>query len=352
MPGYDPISLANNVAIIQYNISTSFSWDFTLGVNVTEYTDVYFVRRSLKNLTAMEWYPNDVVSVKASDSQCSSWSNVFSENKGDWMCNNKTTESIFTSKCNVPYGTVYGIMGKTYTLAGVYSHTVVRGDNVCSDSKQLQYYTMFANYFNWAKSVLGYSIRRGTKNKDKSTTVPADFSMRRPDSITISGYSAIGGDLYFLQGVKNHSVPVMADESSTKADPGDESFLSADTGIEYGSALEPVEGDTFVSGSEPVAPSESKSISRGEIIAIAVCVPAGLIIIFLAVFFGLKWRKRRQASRSWDPQLETENLRTVALDIPGATSVDAEAPPRYESMHERNSALAFASAISEVTKSP
>ncbi|KAJ1945260.1 hypothetical protein FBU59_002361 [Linderina macrospora] len=203
----------------------------------------------------MSWYSNDVVSVKASDSQCSSWSKVFSENSGDWMCNNSTTGSIFTSKCNVPYGTVYGIMGKTYTLAGVYSHTVVRGDNVCSDNKQLQYYTMFADYFNWVKSTLGYSIRRGTKNKNSSVTVPSDYSMKKPDSITISGYSAIGGDLYSFQGVNSDSVPVRSDDGTAESDD-DNSVLSADTALEFGSMLE------FVSSMEEPTDASYGDISK------------------------------------------------------------------------------------------
>ncbi|ORX73329.1 hypothetical protein DL89DRAFT_281914 [Linderina pennispora] len=325
-PSYDPDTFTNNVAIIQYNISSGMTWNLTLGVNVTEYADVYFIRRALKNLTTMEWYEPEVTSVKASDGQCSSWSNVFSNNKRDWMCNNRAVRSIYTEGCTVPYGTVYGAIDSKLTIAGIYSHSVVHGTDICGNSKQLHYYTMLASYFNWGKKVLGNVIRRGTKNRDIKVTVPADYAMRHPDSTTISGYSAIGGDLYFLQGVKN-------DSESDSLD-----FLSADFAIDLESAL------------DLIGRGESKSISRGEIIAIAVCVPAGLIIIFLAVFFGLKWRKRRQASRSWDPQLETENLRTAALDIPGATSVYAEAPPRYESMYEHNSALAFPSAISEVMK--
>ncbi|KAJ2604226.1 hypothetical protein H4R99_001931, partial [Coemansia sp. RSA 1722] len=118
-PQYNQETLANNIAIVQFNTKSEITWLNPIGV-VRElfWEDLIYVRRSLKNLDTLEWNTPEYLSTTDSDDTlCSSMSLVYSHNKYDYACTHHTASmsSSSLSDCDVPYGTVYTHMnGKLY----------------------------------------------------------------------------------------------------------------------------------------------------------------------------------------------------------------------------------------------
>ncbi|KAJ1953388.1 hypothetical protein EC988_003023, partial [Linderina pennispora] len=54
-PGYQPQSVANNIAIIQFAVNSKKSWTNAIGINPREYTNHVFVRRVSKDVAGETW---------------------------------------------------------------------------------------------------------------------------------------------------------------------------------------------------------------------------------------------------------------------------------------------------------
>ncbi|KAJ1725951.1 hypothetical protein LPJ61_005525 [Coemansia biformis] len=187
-PRYNPSTYINNLAVIQFNNAGSPTWQNYIGINPGEWSDWYFIRRSLSSTSAMTW--NNIVGFtsKETPSYCAEASTAYKSNPGDFLCNYAGTISITNNVCKVPYGTVFAAIQPTdLTMVALHSHSAVYGSTMCSSVRKLHYYTLLRNYIGWAASVLGRPVGGFAKDSSYAFTPQQSYSMKTVSSQRISG---------------------------------------------------------------------------------------------------------------------------------------------------------------------
>ncbi|KAJ1729125.1 hypothetical protein LPJ72_005133, partial [Coemansia sp. Benny D160-2] len=167
-PKYDHTTLANNIAIIEFDYagqggasgSGSSGWTSSIAVYPAEWSDTIFVRRQLVSAQNSTWGIPQVKSYTSDKSDCSSVSTIFADNQSDMRCNNIQVNSIWNAQCPFPYGAVYGMVSDTIAIAGLHSYTLMPTNDYCNGDRGLYYYTMLYNYVEWGESVIGRTISK------------------------------------------------------------------------------------------------------------------------------------------------------------------------------------------------
>ncbi|KAJ1724600.1 hypothetical protein LPJ53_001136 [Coemansia erecta] len=197
---YDASTLANNIALVQYNPNGSNTWKMFVGGHRTEWNSTFYVSRAMASVSSVTWAPTRVADI-AIDSGCGSASNLYTANP-DWMlCVTQAPVSYANSACKIPYTTAWSIWQPTdLAVAAIYSHTSTTSDSLCDASNTLyHYYTLLQPYVAWARSITGtnYSIFW----KDSAYVYPGDknFAMTSSPSASLPNIHTITGDLYPAQ---------------------------------------------------------------------------------------------------------------------------------------------------------
>ncbi|KAJ2375116.1 hypothetical protein H4S02_008331 [Coemansia sp. RSA 2611] len=201
-PNYDPASFANNIAIVEFaNTGSSFvnyiaSWR-------DDWTNLYFVRRSLDNATQTTWNQPALTTyaVNSDVSQCASANPLFQLNEQDLLCNQLSTSSIMNASCSIPYASMYGVVDPNAAIGALYSHSAIYGQgNFCNGNKVFNYYILMQNYVHWAMGVIGQKAPVfHTRIAEYTENLDPNYSMKIPTTNVTDGIYVYGGDLYHLK---------------------------------------------------------------------------------------------------------------------------------------------------------
>ncbi|KAJ2479734.1 hypothetical protein IWW56_002882 [Coemansia sp. RSA 2131] len=196
-PKFNQNTYSNNLAILQFSYTAQSSWVNYIAAYRDEWTDIAYVRRVLGSASTNSWSTPKVRSYPQSDSKCEDASGLFRYNQDVFYCSRIYTASVFSSSCNMPYGSIYGVTSSSMAIAGLYSHSIVYGTGVCGGSVQYHYYIVLTNYLRWTQSVLGRKPKEFFEDEDglKSTRRIISYYMKHGLSPNDDGTYMFGGDM-------------------------------------------------------------------------------------------------------------------------------------------------------------
>ncbi|KAJ2078950.1 hypothetical protein H4R24_004121 [Coemansia sp. RSA 988] len=203
-PQYSLETLANNIAVIVFSISKNDNTEGSELLTSKTWDERYFFRRTLSDPTAPKW--NNPLTSKVDDKGkdlCTVASPIYAANTADFICSSATAAPNDISTCKLPYGMGYGVKSKSTVPIAVYSHTVVFGDGLCSESKQVSYYTMLSNFLTWANNIASTQAKKlslPAPNEESgsgsgSGSGNKDYQMKAPTN-PVPVVKLYGGDLY------------------------------------------------------------------------------------------------------------------------------------------------------------
>ncbi|KAJ1787246.1 hypothetical protein LPJ59_005768, partial [Coemansia sp. RSA 2399] len=104
-PYYDPTSLANNIALVQYT-NTSDTYKAYIGQQASDGSTQVYTRRAI-NETSNAWGDPVVFDQSSDDSNCTSGSPLYAANSKGMTCTGSSTTSVENGQCSMPYGIMY-----------------------------------------------------------------------------------------------------------------------------------------------------------------------------------------------------------------------------------------------------
>ncbi|KAJ1733737.1 hypothetical protein LPJ72_002713 [Coemansia sp. Benny D160-2] len=355
-PNYNPQTLENNIAVLQYTDSTADSYSSYISTNAIGPTNKVYIRRDYNILTST-WTAPELINNDVSDSDCEDTSPMYAANTDYMTCISSTTTSIISSKCSIPYALMYKEKSDdVIALSTIYSHSVIFGDDMCGGSNRiLNYYTYLWPYLEFFLKTLNQAIQVYGQNDTAVFTIGESIVMNPPTNASTPASTLVGGDLYPMQR-KIEDIPeasaILSDEIlSTILESTTSGSISSSGG--GGSSSSGGGGSSSNDGNDDADPSLSKlltevipdsthssgGLSKGEKIAIGVTVPLGVILVTIGVIIVLHiWKINRQ-DKAWDPQAETMNLHDIAIEI-RADDVNI-GPPPYAHVNKSDELIVF-----------
>ncbi|KAJ2826652.1 hypothetical protein IWW50_002263, partial [Coemansia erecta] len=300
-PSYNATSLEYNIAVVEFNKGANSTYTPLLVWGSYEVGNSAYVRRTFDDATK-QWNTPVVVQMPGDEKDCGDWSGVYRENNWILLCTNIIQQSMYNSSCAMPFGSLYTTIGGRVGLVGLYSHSVIMGEDICLSSyRWLSYYTYMRQVVSFAAHVLGQpiSIFNGTNITVSQTSGVDLYVSNTPAAVDLTGKVQIGGDIY------------AARDEHAEAAPSD---------------------------SEPASNKAGTGLSRGQVTAIAVAVPV-VVISAVAVLASLYYRrqKKHKDDDDWDPHAERMNIRELANEIRGID--DPTQPPTYNEVMQRPTEL-------------
>ncbi|KAJ2724248.1 hypothetical protein GGI07_002118 [Coemansia sp. Benny D115] len=160
-PQFNPKTLANNIAVVEFNTESSSSQVNTTPSNQTDWNDALYVRRLVTNSANNIWGNSDISQKTSNEAVdgCLDASEIYKANTAAFFCTSILSASkLIHSDCQLPYGSVgVSLAGELYTVA-LHSHTVVDGDTYCGSANKFSYFTILANYVGFASKALGRQV--------------------------------------------------------------------------------------------------------------------------------------------------------------------------------------------------
>ncbi|KAJ1963800.1 hypothetical protein GGI12_001837 [Dipsacomyces acuminosporus] len=313
-PAYNQTSYANNIAVIQFNKAERTLWKNYIGKYPYEWTNHFYVRRTLTSSQEMKWADPIVIAEFKDNEGCLDASGLYKNNRGGLYCIDSSVLSNNGKNCQRPYTSMYAVIDPNdLGIAALYSHSAVYGKDMCGNNKIFHYYTILTNYNMWAASVIGYDISIFTHTSDTSTQ-PKTFAMNSTTTQDDPRISLFAGNLYGRDSVipssTTSSLTVGPTGTSGASNPSASSSNSS-----HGSSSD----------------KSSSGIPHSAIIAIAVAVPVGTIFGVVVLFFVYKWWRKRQNELRWNANDERShyNALQIANELGGARGRDSMLPP-YE----------------------
>ncbi|KAI8318182.1 hypothetical protein GQ54DRAFT_251694, partial [Martensiomyces pterosporus] len=194
-PKYDAATMANNIALVQFNVGDKNTWVNPIAVNRTEWTSLYYVRRTFGDDEDPTWKPPIVYSYPdKADEGCASASDTFAANTGELLCNTMNTTYDYDQRCVIPLGSVYGSGSRGMAIAAIYSYTVSYGKILCDSEKRFHYYTLLSNYLPWVASILGNTPSIYSDNPGYRLSSNTNYTMNATASANAQGMKLFGGD--------------------------------------------------------------------------------------------------------------------------------------------------------------
>ncbi|KAJ2213834.1 hypothetical protein EV179_003533 [Coemansia sp. RSA 487] len=336
-PNYDPVSYANNIAVVQYNKDTTDNYftymeaDPYIG-NIDVYTRWAF------NQSLNDWTMPELSNESSDDSGCAAGSSLYAYNQQWLKCTSATTTSVQAEDCTMPYSILFKEnRTSTIIMSHLYSHSVVYGSSMCDGPvKVLSYYTSMKLYAGWTVKVLGRPIRLfvGTGFIFWTDTDVGQMDPRATVD-NPSGTLVVSGDLYQVQqkmvgggDFASTSASKTSESSNTTSsdisDSTDESKGSSDQETTDDNPTDSTiqSRDKNGSGKDNDGSHNNDNTTQGSggltkeaKIAVGVAVPVAVIIIGIACVVGLKVWRSRSKTDNWDPQGEESQLRSAALEL-------------------------------------
>ncbi|KAJ2614141.1 hypothetical protein EV177_002203 [Coemansia sp. RSA 1804] len=310
-PNYNPQTLENNIAVLQYTDSTADSYSSYISTNAYGPTNKVYIRRDYDTLTST-WTAPELINNDISDSDCEDTSPI---------------------------------------------HSVIFGDDMCGGSNRiLNYYTYLWPYLEFFLKTLNQAIQVYGQNDTAVFTIGESIVMNPPTNASAPASTLVGGDLYPMQR-KIEDIPeasaILSDEilstilesttSSSGGGGGSSSSSSDDGNDDADPSLSELLTEVI-----PDSTHSSGGLSKGEKIAIGVTVPLGVILVTIGVIIVFHiWKINRQ-DKAWDPQAETMNLHDIAIEI-RADDVNI-GPPPYAHVNKSDELIVFHSDITTDSK--
>ncbi|KAJ2513889.1 hypothetical protein H4217_006072 [Coemansia sp. RSA 1939] len=326
---YNATSLANSLAVLQYNSDGKLEWNNTVGIGRGLYwDDVVFVRRTISDLDNMEWTTPIIQSNISEGKNCDDMSVLYDKNNSDFECNDKLVDAQLSSLtiCQVPYGSVYAVIDSKLYLAGIYSYTATyQGHgNLCYSGSKSNYYLLLRNYLSYASSVLGRFPDFFPLTNATLPTKNAYYSMTKPTDEQSSNYFLTKGDYYLYQGDDlNQSFPGQSEEGyemdSSLSGSSDAVDDSIDDSSDYSS-------DESNNGAD-----HTSGLSKKNTVIIGVCSSIGGVLLACLFFLMYRLWKHRKIDKV-DPLRQAAIQRMLETDI-GGTTVP---PPQQSGTHQPN----------------
>ncbi|KAJ2712638.1 hypothetical protein H4R19_002652 [Coemansia spiralis] len=304
-PNYDPVTLANNIAIVEFNTGVTDQYDSLIVTNSDLADPETYVRRTLANVVN-RWAVAKVHDQTGAGSGCDAGSELYRNNRGWISCTDSSVQSFNYTSCRAPYGTVYATFGTNSMLSAIYSHSVIYGSGTCDGNAQwVSYYTRLNPYTGFAFNILKRPIIVFNGTQTLNYTRDAIQSMIGAGVSRMDGAVTVGGDIYALQRDAK-------EDPSTHEGEGSDSSHGANT----------VDSSLLGGG------GDSGGLSRAQKIVIGVVVPVGVLLAVIggALLFNI-WKAKRQ-DHAWDPHLQSAELQNVAWDLGGGDTVIT--PPPYQ----------------------
>ncbi|KAJ2553049.1 hypothetical protein EV175_003084, partial [Coemansia sp. RSA 1933] len=216
-PDYSVDTLANNIAIIQFNPSATVSWQNPIAVNYAAWSDTVLSRRRLVSVSSANWASLLSESLSESTGDCAGNSGLYSTNTNDFVCSFQRSAPLMSSQCNLPYGSVYGVQNSNAAVAGLYSYSVINGDQFCGSSSVVSYYLMLSDYVAFAKDTIGRDV---SLSFDQGFTVNnvITYSMKQESFSSPSGTSVLTGNLFGSTGNNNWVFAKQVSSQTTQND--------------------------------------------------------------------------------------------------------------------------------------
>ncbi|KAJ2115683.1 hypothetical protein IW146_002107 [Coemansia sp. RSA 922] len=320
-PKYNPSTMANNVALIEFNLGSGVSWYNYNAIGRKSWTEIVYAQRYIADMNNMAWAAPQISSQATSDAKCNSLSPLFDSNKNGTSCNGvlATSPSPDMSNCNVPYQIAYAVIGKGLFPAGIYSYSVVEGGgDLCGNSSKIRnYYTLLDDYLKFANVALNRTVNF---YRTENTTVPQpdpSYAMAEPSAAQPSGVALIAGNYYSRQTGTNFAtqVPTPTPQPSSSFQSSQESSSSE------------TQKSSSSSSPDTGLPSEGSidGLTKNEVIIVAVSCSVGSLLIALILFFVIKQWKARQRRRH-DPFKEASAQLILAEGLGGAYVPGQERP--------------------------
>ncbi|KAJ1662340.1 hypothetical protein IW140_005952 [Coemansia sp. RSA 1813] len=295
-PRYNPKTFANNVALLKYNSDSSVEWKNYIAANPTEWDSEFYVQRTLTtNSTSSNWNtPNVVQSSGSAPSGCAKASALYAANQVDFLCTTDTVSGSSSKKCVMPYGSVYGIQGPNLAVAALYSHSLIVGDSLCSNSAVFNYYTVLSNFLEWGGVMAKSTIYLFATDQSYINNNKANYTMTNPTgSASVSGV-IVGGDLYAIpEESPSESSSSASSNSSEPTSSTEEPESSPSTSEDHES-----------SSSDDASEASNGKSSSSHIATILIIVGVVLLVIGLIIFFLWRRNKKRKAARAAHEQYQ------------------------------------------------
>ncbi|KAJ1959126.1 hypothetical protein GGI12_004498 [Dipsacomyces acuminosporus] len=280
-PDYNSTTMANNIAVVEFNTNgTASSWKNTIGTDSKKaWSTAIYAGRFINNLPKMSWSTPQVVEHSEVNKDCSKMSGLFDYNQDDFLCGNWTVSPKQNADaCQIPYGSVYSVCNKKLAVAGLYSHTVSFGSDICKSDRQWSYYLLLANYVAFANDVMK------TRKVDTLTTAP-EYSPNTNPSYQMSvlipnnvkGTTIVSGDMF-------------AGNSRLQPFQTPGGKAPTETATPDASAVTPTQAADLPSSSS----SSSSKLSKGQAVGVAVGVSVAALIASAVLYFLFKRRKARR----------------------------------------------------------
>ncbi|KAJ2672443.1 hypothetical protein IWW42_002808 [Coemansia sp. RSA 1085] len=216
-PGYDPVSYANNIALVEFESNGSEFVNYIASWR-QDWVEFYYTRRSLSNAASSTWNSPATTMYNAQPdlNACAQANTLFMYNQKDLICNELSTPSIMNASCSIPYASIYGVNDPNAAVAALYSHSAVENDgSLCGNEKVYNYFIVMQNYVHWAMSIMGKKAPVfHTRIPEYTEVLDPGYSMIIPKS-SVEGVAVYAGDLYHLD-----SNPAEAAEEDGGLSPG------------------------------------------------------------------------------------------------------------------------------------
>ncbi|KAJ2692545.1 hypothetical protein GGH99_001663 [Coemansia sp. RSA 1285] len=327
-PNYNPKTLENNIAVIQFTGSSEDNYSGSVSTKDFNGKTKIYVREDY-NETSSSWNKPNVVNRGINESDCMDNSPLYTANKYWMTCTSSTNTSMISSDCSIPYGLLYkNNADEAIVMTGIYSHSIMFGNNMCGGSTRiLNYFTVLWPYLGFAVNTIGRGVNAVNQN---STFVYVDKdinAMNPPAAADAPTTTLEGGDLYPGQRLIRDNPEESTTELLGFTSSGDDKSTADSTTKEYNSdSIEDVAQSDISSKEVASTSSDESGLSKGTKIAIGVAVPLGVLLVLIVFIVGFHlWKVKRQ-DKTWDPQAEAMNLRSIAIELHGENE-NAGLPP-------------------------
>ncbi|KAJ2851061.1 hypothetical protein IWW36_001408 [Coemansia brasiliensis] len=217
-PGYDPVSYANNIALVEFESNGSEFVNYIASWR-QDWIEFYYTRRSLSNAASSTWNSPATTMYNAQPdlNACAQANSLFMYNQKDLICNELSTPSIMNASCSIPYASIYGVNDPNAAVAALYSHSAVHNDgSLCGNEKIYNYFIVMQNYVHWAMSIMGKKAPVfHTRIPEYTEVLDPSYSMIIPKS-SVEGVAVYAGDLYHL----GATISQASDEKDGGLSPG------------------------------------------------------------------------------------------------------------------------------------
>ncbi|KAJ1947011.1 hypothetical protein GGF37_000743 [Kickxella alabastrina] len=329
-PGYDPVSFANNLALLKFNTGSPIEFKNYIAANRAEWTSTMYVRRGVTPNTVNGLIePQAVIGSSDTTSKCALASTLYGGNLDDLMCTEQVLVANEGNKtCLSPYGAVYGVRDPDLAIAGLYSHSVlVGGDNLCEATSVWNFYTVLSNFLEWGGDVAESTIYLYVADNNYINNFRPNYSMLvPPGKPTIEGV-VVGGDLNGLTIIG--TVAKVSEPASSPAEPS-----SSSSPIKPSSTPS---SSTPSSSSEPSSSANEKEATSASVAATTASTPSstantasleqqdtgkktnmttiliiagvGILVIAIICFIIYKrWKNKRRPKQTYRTELNNDDF--------------------------------------------